>query len=231
MAMTARPSIEDVEAFRQRARDVDPRQPRAGSTPSASAGVLRNDRTDEEELAAVARERELQRMLFDAGLAGICFPTRLRRPGADARPTSRRSTRSSPATSTRPGSRRRPSRPCAAVLLEFGTEEQKLRHLPAILKGEELWMQFLSEPSGGSDVAGALDHRGARRRRVGAQRLEGLDHRRLVVGLGAVPGPDQLGRAQAPRPDGVHAARSTSPASRCTASRCSTAPRSSARSS
>ena len=37
-----------------------------------------------------------------------------------------------------------------------GTEEQKLRHLPAILKGEELWMQFLSEPSGGSDVAGAL---------------------------------------------------------------------------
>ena len=46
--------------------------------------------------------------------------------------------------------------PCAAVLLEFGTEEQKKRHLPAILKGEEIWMQFLSEPSGGSDVAGAL---------------------------------------------------------------------------
>ena len=46
--------------------------------------------------------------------------------------------------------------PCAAVILEFGTEEQKLRHIPAILRGEELWMQFLSEPSGGSDVAGAL---------------------------------------------------------------------------
>ncbi len=46
--------------------------------------------------------------------------------------------------------------PCAAVLLEFGTEEQKQRHLPAILKGEEIWMQFLSEPSGGSDVAAAL---------------------------------------------------------------------------
>ena len=45
--------------------------------------------------------------------------------------------------------------PCAAVILEFGTEEQKLRHLPAILRGEELWMQFLSEPGGGSDVAGA----------------------------------------------------------------------------
>jgi alkylation response protein AidB-like acyl-CoA dehydrogenase len=43
-----------------------------------------------------------------------------------------------------------------AVILEFGTEEQKLLHIPPILKGETFWMQFLSEPSGGSDVAGAL---------------------------------------------------------------------------
>ena len=42
------------------------------------------------------------------------------------------------------------------MLLDFGTEEQKKRHIPAILKGEEVWMQFLSEPSGGSDVAGLL---------------------------------------------------------------------------
>ncbi len=41
------------------------------------------------------------------------------------------------------------------MLLDFGTEEQKLQHIPAILKGEEIWMQFLSEPSGGSDIAGA----------------------------------------------------------------------------
>lgn len=46
--------------------------------------------------------------------------------------------------------------PILGVLLEFGNEEQKRRHIPAILKGEEIWMQFLSEPSGGSDVAGAL---------------------------------------------------------------------------
>ena len=46
--------------------------------------------------------------------------------------------------------------PCLAVLLDFGTEEQKQRHIPAILRGEEIWMQLLSEPSGGSDVAGAL---------------------------------------------------------------------------
>ena len=42
-----------------------------------------------------------------------------------------------------------------SVILEFGTDEQKKRHVPPILKGEALWMQFLSEPSGGSDVAGA----------------------------------------------------------------------------
>jgi alkylation response protein AidB-like acyl-CoA dehydrogenase len=42
------------------------------------------------------------------------------------------------------------------VLLDFGTEEQKRAHVPAVLRGEEIWMQFLSEPSGGSDVAGAL---------------------------------------------------------------------------
>ncbi len=44
----------------------------------------------------------------------------------------------------------------AATLLEFGTEEQKLRHIPAILSGDELWVQFLSEPSGGSDLAGLV---------------------------------------------------------------------------
>jgi alkylation response protein AidB-like acyl-CoA dehydrogenase len=42
-----------------------------------------------------------------------------------------------------------------AVILDFGTEEQKRRHIPPMLRGERLWMQFLSEPSGGSDVAGA----------------------------------------------------------------------------
>ncbi len=101
--------------------------------------------------------------------------------------------------------------PCATVLLEFGTEEQKRRHIPAILRGEELWMQFLSEPSGGSDVAGALDDGRARRGPVGTERVEDMDDRRVVVRLGPLPRPYQLGRAQAPRASRVHASRSTSP--------------------
>jgi alkylation response protein AidB-like acyl-CoA dehydrogenase len=44
----------------------------------------------------------------------------------------------------------------AATLLDFGTEAQKRAHIPKILSGEEMWVQFLSEPSGGSDLAGLV---------------------------------------------------------------------------
>ena len=43
-----------------------------------------------------------------------------------------------------------------ATLAAFGTHEQKLRHLSKILSGAEIWLQLLSEPSGGSDLGGLL---------------------------------------------------------------------------
>src|SRR5271170_5686 len=101
----------------------------------------------------VVRAKAIQRKLFDAGFAGLCYPVEY---GGRGLPAEYQDAfidvtygyelprLFNMPTFTLP------------TILDFGTEEQKKRFIPAALKGEELWVQFLSEPTGGSDLAGAL---------------------------------------------------------------------------
>ena len=142
-------TMESVEQFRQRAREWI----RANLGPIQPWDISQNCENDEEELRAVARDRALQRKLFDGGFAGLCFPREYG--GQGLSPEHQRAFNEELVGHEFPSRFAVPTfSPCASVLLEFGTEEQKARHLPAILKGDEVWVQMLSEPGGGSDVAG-----------------------------------------------------------------------------
>jgi alkylation response protein AidB-like acyl-CoA dehydrogenase len=145
-------------------KDLDRFRARTGSwirdhlrplDPGEVTGAVISRHEDDVELAAVAHDRELQRMLFDAGLAGVCIPEEYG--GQGLTPAHQRVLNEELEGYEYPIRVQVPTfTPCLSVLLDFGTEEQKRHHIPRILKGEEIWAQFLSEPSGGSDLAGAL---------------------------------------------------------------------------
>jgi alkylation response protein AidB-like acyl-CoA dehydrogenase len=136
--------MEDVDSFRLRAKEW-----LAANMPRRSG---RRAMTQDER---VARNRELQRALFDGGFAGIVFPSEYG--GLSLTPRHQRAFTEESAGYEMPLLFNVPTLGILApTLLDFGNEEQKARHLPAILRGDELWVQFLSEPSGGSDLAGCI---------------------------------------------------------------------------
>jgi alkylation response protein AidB-like acyl-CoA dehydrogenase len=145
---------ESVSDFRARARAwLAANVPR--SEPGADLLARRRTMTTEEELAEVTQQRGLQRALWDGGFAGICFPREYG--GRGLSPEHQRVFNEESNGYQMPSILQVPTFvPCGAVLLDFGTEEQKRTYIPPMLKGDAIWMQFLSEPSGGSDVAGAL---------------------------------------------------------------------------
>ncbi|MQY18765.1 acyl-CoA dehydrogenase family protein [Nocardia macrotermitis] len=99
------------------------------------------------------RARRLQRILSEGGFAGICFPKAYGGQGLTL--AHQRAFTEESLGYEMPLELNVPTLAiCAATLAELGTEDQKLTHLSAVLRGEEILAQFLSEPKGGSDLAG-----------------------------------------------------------------------------
>lgn len=147
-------TIEDVEDFRHRARAWIRAELRALG-PDETSGFTRNTGSDEAELAETNRARTLQATFAEGGFAGICVPREYG--GQGLTPDHQRALNEELIGYEHPDIIQTPTfSPVLGVLLEFATEDQKRTHVPRILRGEEIWMQFLSEPSGGSDVAAAL---------------------------------------------------------------------------
>ena len=143
-------AVENVEDFRRRASQwLSANMPRRENTTKRS-----NLSNFLDEKTRFDRHRVLQRLLFDGGFAGICFPREYG--GQGLTPAHQAAFTEEAVGYEMPYAFNVPTLGIlAATILDCGTEAQKQRHLPAILKGEEYWIQFLSEPSGGSDVAGA----------------------------------------------------------------------------
>jgi alkylation response protein AidB-like acyl-CoA dehydrogenase len=106
-------------------------------------------------LERLAEFKERQQLLFDAGYAGFTFPMEYGGQGLTLEHERVFAEESSgyemPSTNFGVS-----INILGATLVAYGTHEQKRAHLTNILAGRELWLQFLSEPSGGSDLAGLL---------------------------------------------------------------------------
>jgi alkylation response protein AidB-like acyl-CoA dehydrogenase len=101
------------------------------------------------------RARELQRMLWEGGFAGICFP---REYGGLGLPIAYQKAFDNESRSYEmPIILNTPTFTiCAATILDVGNEDQKRQHISGALRGDEVLVQLLSEPSGGSDLAGVI---------------------------------------------------------------------------
>ncbi len=137
-------SEQSVTDFRNRARAW-----LAENAPRRSAG---DDESADSAPADLAAQKAFQAKLYDAGFAGLTWPKEYGGQGLTH------------AEQIAFGQEARGYALPVGVffiglgmpgptILELGTEEQKKRYLPKMLRGEEIWCQLFSEPAAGSDVA------------------------------------------------------------------------------
>ena len=97
--------------------------------------------------------RRWQRCLWDAGWAGISYPTEwYGRGGTVVQELIFAQEMAAFGVST--GAFVVAHTMVGPAILTLGTDEQRHRFLPAMLRGDEMWCQLFSEPGAGSDLAG-----------------------------------------------------------------------------
>jgi alkylation response protein AidB-like acyl-CoA dehydrogenase len=132
------------EAFRSELRDWLSR-----TLPTLSSPPSREDWP-----ARVRYDTDWQHRLFEAGYAGMSWPTAYG--GRDASPGEQLIFLEETTRAEAPyvGVNFVGNLHAGPTLIAEGTEDQKHAHLPHILRGEEVWCQCFSEPGAGSDLAG-----------------------------------------------------------------------------
>ena len=97
----------------------------------------------------------LQNLLFDNGYAGIAFPKEYGGAGLTLEHQKAFFDEAAAQDKQVPSTYGVSIGMLGPTILDHGSHKAKLRFLPPLLRGDELWMQLLSEPRGGSDMAGA----------------------------------------------------------------------------
>ncbi len=131
----------DVERFREAAANWIEEHRR--EAPRDYGAILPPDLADE--------GRRWQRMLFEAGYAGVHWPTEFGGAGLTPEHASAWITECALAQ-VPPFLNMVGCVLTGSALLSFGTDEQKAEHLRPILTGERIWCQLFSEPDAGSDL-------------------------------------------------------------------------------
>jgi alkylation response protein AidB-like acyl-CoA dehydrogenase len=140
----------DLEQFRKYVRNWATAHLKERSEAPPSMG---GSTSDDDPSARVAAHRAIQAQLFEAGLAGIRYPKEYGGQGLSAEHQA--------VFIEETGPYQMPTQLSVTLgilgptVLDYGTEEQKRRYIPGMLTGQGIWVQLLSEPGGGSDMAGA----------------------------------------------------------------------------
>lgn len=145
-------SVGDLTDYRNRVREWLAQNLAARTVAQTGSETGVNLRSPE----GLAQQRALQRRLYEAGLTGITWPTEYG--GQGLSPAHEQVFREEADTRVLPNfdAAGRTTSICAQAMLRHAPQVFLRRHIPSILAGDELWVQLLSEPAAGSDLAGVL---------------------------------------------------------------------------